>query len=72
MHTCATKLKIGASEVAASSVVDTVEDADTRRILRVSTFNLGTPASSYQIIHTGTTASVIDLFHVGNRYDQVF
>jgi hypothetical protein len=71
-HSCTIKLKIGASEIAASSVVDVVEDVADGRILRTATFNLGAPTSAYAIIHEGTTTAAQNTFHVAQRYDQSF
>jgi hypothetical protein len=71
-HSCTIKLKVGASEIAASSVVDVVEDVADQRILRTATFNLGAPTSAYAIIHEGTTTAAQNTFHVAQRYDQSF
>lgn len=71
-HTLAVKLKIGAAEIAASTVTETVEDADSGYVIRKYVFILGTPATGYQIIHDGTTSSAANTFHVAGRFDIAY
>jgi hypothetical protein len=66
-HTATIKLKIGASEIAASSVTD-ADDPD-GGVLRTATFNLGSPTSSYRVVLIGATDTALDLFHFANRID---
>ncbi len=72
LHTATVKLKIGADEVAATTVADKVEDAAGGIVLRTSSFTLAVATSAYQIIHQATTTSVTNLFHIADRFDQSF
>jgi hypothetical protein len=71
-HDLTIKLKVGASEVAATAVEDTIEDPDLGHVIRKATFTLGEPTSSYAIIHEGVTVAATNTFHVAERYDQAF